>query len=92
MIIFRLTRLVIILSGLFIFPYYSDADTLDNIDDLVMLKDVVMCMECHKEHGKQYPQSAHATSLSEHNTLKAFRKYIKFNASTDSIFLMIYRV
>jgi len=84
LIFFRNAIFAVILNCLLIFPCSSNANTIDNIDDLVMLKDVVMCKECHKEHGQQYPQSAHATSLSERSTLKAFRNYIKFSTSSDS--------
>ena len=51
---------------------------------VIMSKDVFLCKECHKEHGLQYPQSAHANSLSESKTLNAFRNYIKFTADSDS--------
>jgi hypothetical protein len=55
-------------------PSFSHAA--DRIDDLVLLKDVVQCKKCHEDHGKQWPNSAHATSVSEPKTLRAFQRYI----------------
>jgi len=56
----------------------SFAELVENIDDLVLLDDVVQCKNCHKEHGSQWPKSAHSGSVADFKTLKAFKRYIEF--------------
>ena len=56
----------------------SFAEVVENIDDLVLLDDVVQCKNCHKEHGSQWPKSAHSGSVSDFRTLKAFKRYMEF--------------
>jgi hypothetical protein len=59
----------------------SVAGTAENIDDLVLVKDVVQCKECHKEKKAEWPKSGHAGSFSDMHVLRAFKKYIDTHES-----------
>jgi len=77
----RFTRtafIALIFTWLLFSTCLSFAELVENIDDLVLLDDVVQCKNCHKEHGSQWPKSAHSGSVSDFKTLKAFRSYIEF--------------
>jgi hypothetical protein len=74
----RSASFVFYLIGYLVMAYPSYAEKIDSIDDLVLLDDVVLCKNCHKEHGSQWPKSAHSGSVADHSTLKAFKSYIEF--------------
>ena len=75
--------LCIILISCVLLPCPSSAELADNIDELVLLDDVVKCKNCHKDHGSQWPKSAHSTSVSDLRTLKVFMSYIQFTQESS---------
>lgn len=80
----RSVILCFILISCVILTHPFSARPVESIDELVLLEDVVKCKNCHKEHGAQWPKSAHSTSVSDLRTLKAFMNYIQFTRESPS--------
>jgi len=63
----------------------SFAQLFDNIDDMVLMEDVDLCKKCHKEHGEQWPKSAHAKSVADPKILRAFQRYIQYISENQNL-------
>jgi mono/diheme cytochrome c family protein len=54
------------------------AEAVQDIDDLVLRDDVILCKKCHKEHAIQWPQSGHAGSFSDRRVLQELRNFLAY--------------
>lgn len=84
MILLR-TNYVSFLLITFVLFYPAPAITVENIDNLVLLEDVVKCKKCHKEHGSEWPLSPHARSFYNKRVLQGFKDFIVFSQRDPSL-------